>query len=100
MGTDAWTQLNRLLDEALDLPPEDREPWLARLDPADEPLKPRLRALLGRQASVQASGFLESIPSFTESAPLFEAVVRSALRVVRFALRAVRFAQAPRVPPH
>ena len=65
MGTDAWTQLNRLLDEALDLPPEDRKPWLARLDPADEPLKPRLRALLDRQAAVQASGFLESLPSFT-----------------------------------
>ena len=36
MDRDSWTQLNRLLDEALDLPPEDLESWLARLGPDDE----------------------------------------------------------------
>ena len=58
MNAESWTQLNRLLDEALDLPPADRERWLARLGPENEPLKARLCALLAQASSVQASSFL------------------------------------------
>ncbi|HSB19941.1 MAG TPA: protein kinase [Anaeromyxobacteraceae bacterium] len=43
-----WSALNRLLDEALDLPPAERERWLARLPEAARALAPRLRALLSR----------------------------------------------------
>ena len=35
--------LSRLLDEALDLHPDAREPWVAALDDEYEPMKPRLR---------------------------------------------------------
>ena len=67
MDRESWTQLNRLLDEALELPPEDLQAWLARLGAADEPLKARVRALLDHRSSVRASSFLESIPSLSLS---------------------------------
>jgi hypothetical protein len=31
MDRESWTQLNRLLDEALDLAPNDLDNWLAHL---------------------------------------------------------------------
>ena len=58
MNAESWTQLNRLLDEALDLPLVDRERWLASLGPENEPLKVRLCALLTQASSIQASSFL------------------------------------------
>ena len=58
MNAESWTQLNRLLDEALDLPLVDREHWLASLGPENEPLKVRLCALLTQASSIQASSFL------------------------------------------
>ena len=58
MNAESWTELNRLLDEALDLPPADRERWLASLGPEHERLKARLCALLAQASSVQASSFL------------------------------------------
>ena len=67
MDQESWTQLNRLLDEAIDLPPEGLESWLASLGQGDEPLKARVRALLGYRSSVQASCFLESGPSLNLS---------------------------------
>ena len=55
MDRESWTQLNRLLDEALDLPSDDVESWLAGLGPdesgsrreparfsaSDRPFRPR-----------------------------------------------------------
>lgn len=38
--------LSRLLDEALELPNEQRAPWIDRLDAANETLKPTLRRML------------------------------------------------------
>ncbi len=58
MNAESWTRLNRLLDEALDLPPADRERWLASLGPESEALKARLSALLAHASSVQAASFL------------------------------------------
>ena len=63
MNADGWVRLNRLLDEALDLSPSERESWLAALGPEDEAFKPRLLALLAHAPSVQAAGFLGTIPS-------------------------------------
>jgi serine/threonine-protein kinase len=65
MDRESWTQLNRLLDEALDLLPEDRERWLDSLGPDNAPVEARLRALLAHRSSIHASGFLESVPSLT-----------------------------------
>ncbi len=41
-----WATLRRLLDEALALPAAQREAWLAALPAEQQPLQPRLRALL------------------------------------------------------
>lgn len=41
-----WLRLRALLDEGLGVPPAERERWLAALDPADAPLRDRLRRLL------------------------------------------------------
>ena len=58
----AWATLNRLLDEALDLAPGAREPWLAGL-PADlRPLAPRLRDLLARATRAGGGELLSTLP--------------------------------------
>ena len=50
MDVAAWATISRLLDEALDLAPADRDAWLERLGPEHGALKPRLRAMLDRAA--------------------------------------------------
>ena len=67
MNRESWTQLNRLLDGALDLSADDLESWLASLPPEDEALKSRVRALVSHRSSVQASDFLEAIPALSET---------------------------------
>jgi len=57
------SELSRLLDAALDLPPAERSAWLDTLDPAHDALKPRLRALLARAADVESRDFLGSLPA-------------------------------------
>jgi serine/threonine-protein kinase len=57
-----WTELNELLDRALDLSPGQRDVWLDSLDPRHEPLKPHLRALLERIAWVETQDFLDKLP--------------------------------------
>jgi eukaryotic-like serine/threonine-protein kinase len=48
-------RLSELLDEALDLPLEQRAAWLAALDPVDATLRPRLQAMLDEDA-LEATG--------------------------------------------
>ncbi len=55
-----WRALSRLLDEALDLPRDDRAAWLASLSERDTTLAADLRSLLDEHAGVEASGFLEA----------------------------------------
>jgi serine/threonine-protein kinase len=62
MDASAWGRLSRLLDEALDLSPGEREPWLATLTGEDAALRPRLEALLSHASPVEDSGFLDTIP--------------------------------------
>src|SRR5688500_2920586 len=57
-------ELNRLLDQALDLPPDDRERWLADLAPSCAHLRPHLSDLLGRAAAVETADFLNTLPPF------------------------------------
>lgn len=57
-----WAVLSRLLDDALDLPVPDRMPWLERLGPEYEELKPRLRDLLLRAGAEGTAGFPGTIP--------------------------------------
>jgi serine/threonine protein kinase len=64
LGIDAatWSTLSRLLDEALDLPPDAREAWLSELPPVYRALVPRLRDLLSRATTTGAGGFLRTLP--------------------------------------
>jgi len=57
------SELSRLLDAALELPPAERLAWVETLDATHEPLKPRLRALLARAADVESRDFLGSLPA-------------------------------------
>jgi eukaryotic-like serine/threonine-protein kinase len=52
-----------LLDQALDLPAEERARWIAGLGPEAETMKARLFALLAHAPSVQGSGFLSAVPT-------------------------------------
>jgi serine/threonine-protein kinase len=57
-----WTELSRLLDEALDLPADKRSQWLASLDPAHEALNEKLRRLLSRAEQMGKDDFLRRLP--------------------------------------
>ena len=56
----AWARLRALLDEALALPPPERDGWLAALGPEDAALKQRLQALLA--ARPDAASGLDTLP--------------------------------------
>jgi serine/threonine-protein kinase len=56
--------LSRLLDEALELPPDERKAWIDALAPPFEDLKPRLRALLARADEVRSHDFLGTLARF------------------------------------
>jgi hypothetical protein len=61
--SDDSARLSELLDTALELPAEDRERWIEALPEEHSALKPRLRALLARAASIETSDFLDTLPS-------------------------------------
>ena len=54
-----WSAISKLLDEALDLPVNERDAWLDKLTGADADLKPVLRDLLARHAQLEKSNFLD-----------------------------------------
>jgi serine/threonine-protein kinase len=62
MDPAAWATLNRLLDEALELAPAERERWLETLPREHEPHKARLRALLARAEPGTKRSHLETLP--------------------------------------
>jgi eukaryotic-like serine/threonine-protein kinase len=64
LETQAWHSLNRLLDDALEQPPETIETWLESLPADAQALKPRLRELLARAAQIETGDFLQTLPKF------------------------------------
>jgi serine/threonine protein kinase/tetratricopeptide (TPR) repeat protein len=58
----SWAQVSRLLDEALDLPPEERVRWLETLDAAHAMLRPRLERLLELASKNDTETFLNQLP--------------------------------------
>jgi tRNA A-37 threonylcarbamoyl transferase component Bud32 len=58
----SWPALSQLLDHWLDLPEEQREPWLASVADKHSDLMPALRELI----SQQRSGFLETLPQIED----------------------------------
>jgi hypothetical protein len=63
---DTWSELNSLLDRALDLAPAERIPWVEALGPEYRALKPRLRDLISRGAAPRTSRILGTIPKFSD----------------------------------
>jgi eukaryotic-like serine/threonine-protein kinase len=71
-----WRQAFQLLDTALDLPPAEREAWLASLEQTYPQLQPALRDLLARHATLETSDFLQRLP-FTHIEPAPELPVQA-----------------------
>jgi eukaryotic-like serine/threonine-protein kinase len=59
-----WSQLNQLLDAALDEPASHRDHWLETLAPEYVALKPLLRDLLARAGGTEDGHFLSTIPKY------------------------------------
>jgi serine/threonine protein kinase len=57
-----WPTLSRLLDEVLDIPPENRDRWLESLSATDAVHKDVLRSLLRHAAAPQTSEFRDVLP--------------------------------------
>ncbi len=64
----ALKSLSGLLGQALDLPPPERESWLASLRGDDAALGPTLRRLLARQAAAETDDLLARGPVFAQPA--------------------------------
>ncbi len=65
-----WPTLSRLLDEALDLLPPERESWIAQLPSDLSRFRANLRGLLAIHASVETSDFLAVLPKLTDAAAM------------------------------
>ncbi len=63
-----WSTALRLLDEALDLPVEDRPAWIASLPPEHRHLLPSLRALLDDRRAIESGDFLMTLPPLAATA--------------------------------
>ncbi len=64
-----FQSLSRLLDQALRLPADSTEGWLACLPPAARHLAPRLRVLLQLHHSGACAGFMANSPRLNDTAP-------------------------------
>ncbi len=63
MRAQDWAALSDLLDQALDLPPAEREAWLHALDGEHLIHREALRALLATQAEIETGDFLADLPA-------------------------------------
>ena len=60
-----WKRLSPLLDAALDLPPPERDAWLAALPPEHADLRPALEELLAARRAIETGDFLDRLPAFS-----------------------------------
>jgi serine/threonine protein kinase len=70
-----WPAISRLLDEALEVPPEGRERWLESLPPSDSPYREDLRTLLRHADVAQTHEFLDILPDLKEAVESARAAV-------------------------
>ena len=68
LDAQTWSQLNRLLDDALDRAPAERTDWIESLAPEFDRLKPHLRDLLSRAGEIETHDFLNTLPRVVLSA--------------------------------
>jgi hypothetical protein len=59
VDSNLWRQVSPYLDEALELDPSAREPWLSNVEKVQPEIARELRELLKLHAAVRGSGFLE-----------------------------------------
>ena len=71
LGTEALRTLDQLLDEALELAPDERGRWLDRLGPDYTRLAPTLRELLARDAVHATADVLDRAPALAHLIPAF-----------------------------
>lgn len=64
----SWEAFSRLLDEALDLPVEQRDAWLDALAPEHATLRPLLQRVLERTAGQTTGGWLHTLPRIGDAA--------------------------------
>jgi hypothetical protein len=64
-----WPAINRLLDEALALPPAERGAWLAALPAEMAELKDTLARLLASTGGIETGDFLHTLPKLDTAAP-------------------------------
>src|SRR5262245_2636184 len=68
LGTEELQLLDRLLDEALELAPEERDTWFDRLEPVYASLAPTLRELLAREGTQATADLIDRPPAVTQFA--------------------------------
>jgi serine/threonine-protein kinase len=66
LSGERWIALSPHLDKALDLPPDERAPWLARVRGDDPELATDLERLLAEREALDRSGFLEGVAAEME----------------------------------
>jgi serine/threonine-protein kinase len=66
IDADTWSVLNSLLDQALDLAPAERIPWVEALGAEYDALRPRLRDLISRGAELRTSRILGTALTFPD----------------------------------
>jgi len=62
LSPDQWQELSPYLDQALEMPAEERAAWLRAIHEKDSAMAALLQALLEEQQWIQEEGFLESSP--------------------------------------
>ena len=62
-----WPILSRLLDEALEMPPEARERWLEALPPADRPIRRSCGPCCGTSPRSETGDFLDILPNLRDA---------------------------------
>jgi tetratricopeptide (TPR) repeat protein len=82
LTTERWLALSPYLDEALDLPTEERGPWLARVRRENPGLADDLQSLLDSQEAIARDGFLEGAVVAVQSQPSLEGVSVGAYTLV------------------
>lgn len=70
-----WPELSRLLDEALEIAPEERDRWLDSLSPADLVHKEELRTLLRHDGAAETRDFLDMLPGVQKAAARARAAI-------------------------
>jgi serine/threonine protein kinase/predicted negative regulator of RcsB-dependent stress response len=82
----SWQELSKLLDTALDLPPERRDAWLDTLGSEFDALKPRLRELLSRSVGVETGDFLGTLPRIELPAPAVSTPYQAGFEIAGYRL--------------